>query len=564
MPTSSYGALAMSSSPQWEHRTASRAVHIAVHAQGVAFVDEEGMLRTLDDEGSVSSEVRLPRASAGAARLGDAWLVSMPKEPQLPLVRPGKAKPSPFAEGEHPVVAVAVSADAVAVARSSSVELWSHAGKSKWRTPGGGPWVGVALAGTTLAALDEEGSLAFFSVQNGEMKGSLRLASTEPASTWCLTRVDPSRIALALGSWVVVIDAATHKVVRRVNVRANVIRLVADPGGIVAGFEDGWVQVVDLEKGEPVGALAAHDGSLESIALSRDKLYSCSGREVRAWDRSQLGVTQRSRSPITAIASRGSIVAVGDQSGRLRVNEGAREAASVALGQPITAVYVGADDTIVASTSSVLVRFAKPWKTPHAVALRSPATAFAADATYAFVGNDAGSVDVYDVGAGEHVTSYELSDNPISALVRVGGHLVVGTGLDGRVLVVDVAEGNVVHEVDAHDDAFGVTCLSTDARGRIVASGSDDGSIALLDPAKGRVLARLRVRETPASIAFEGTGRRLGCTFQDGTAALVTIAPKTSVEDIGLKGASLVAWGGEAVFGLSDGRIERAPTKATN
>ena len=91
----------------------------------------------------------------------------------------------------------------------------------------------------------------------------------------------------------------------------------------------------------------------------------------------------------------------------------------------------------------------------------------------------------------------------------------------------------------------------------IVASGGDDGSIALLDPAKGRVLARLRVNETPVSLAFEPAGRRLACVFADGTAALLTLAKSASVTDLGLRGATHVAWGDEPIVGFRDGRVER-------
>ena len=109
-----------------------------------------------------------------------------------------------------------------------------------------------------------------------------------------------------------------------------------------------------------------------------------------------------------------------------------------------------------------------------------------------------------------------------------------------------------------HDEAFAVTCLAYDPRGRIVASGADDGSIALIDPTKGKVLARLRVRETPVSLAFDGDGRRIACVFADGTAGLVKLGPRgATVEDIAVTGAAHVAWGDDAVFGFADGRVER-------
>jgi hypothetical protein len=79
----------------------------------------------------------------------------------------------------------------------------------------------------------------------------------------------------------------------------------------------------------------------------------------------------------------------------------------------------------------------------------------------------------------------------------------------------------------------------------------------LLDPAKGRVLARIRVKETPMKLAFEPTGRRLAAAFADGTAAVVTFTQKgATVADLGLRGASHVAWGDSLIIGFKDGRIE--------
>ncbi|HVH42898.1 MAG TPA: hypothetical protein VM925_11165, partial [Labilithrix sp.] len=197
---------------------------------------------------------------------------------------------------------------------------------------------------------------------------------------------------------------------------------------------------------------------------------------------------------------------------------------------------------------------------PRPIALKTPPTAFASDDAYAFVGTQAGAVDVYDLAMARQVTTYALSsDDRITALLRLAGAtLVVGTGaLDGRVLVVDVVEAKVVHRVSPHDEAFGITCLASEARGRLVASGSDDGSIALLDPIKGRVLAKLRGNETPTSLAFEPSGRRLACVFADGTAAIATFAQKAAtMADLGLRGVTQVAWGDGLVFGFKDGHVE--------
>jgi WD40 repeat protein len=215
----------------------------------------------------------------------------------------------------------------------------------------------------------------------------------------------------------------------------------------------------------------------------------------------------------------------------------------------------------------VLLRAPKPWGLPKPLALRSTASAFAADDLYAFAGTLNGSVDVYDLESGRPVTTYALSqDDRITALARLPGALLaVGTGaLDGRVMFVDVAEAKIVHRLEPHQEAFGVTSLACDARGRIVASGGDDGIVALLDPAKGRVLARLRMPETPIALAFEQSGRRLACAFADGAAAIITLAATgAAVDDVSVKNVAKVAWGAQApVFGLNDGAVSRGSASA--
>lgn len=544
----------MASSARWEQPLRG-VVGLFAFAGGVGVLRDAGALVLVDDAGAAAPEQPVAPNAHAVAKLGEAWWVA---NGDAALVRVGKGKPARFADEEGVVAAIAVNEEAVAVAREGRVELWSHAGKRKWSVPCASACA-LAFAGIHLAALGEDGGLTFMTLAKGEVKGTVRLASTDPISDWRLARVDANHVALALGEWLVLVNAAEHKVVRRVRGAAKITAVAADADWIVAGLEDGRVQVVQVATGEPRLELAAHPKAVRAVALTKTALYTAgAGGGVKAWDRTGFEAGARARAPVTAIASRGNLVAAGDRAGKVRVLEDGREVATLPLGTAITAVHVTHEHAVVAVTAQIVVRAEKPWRTPKPIALRAPATAFASDDTYAFVAHERGGVDVYDLGKGELVTAYALSDAPITALCRLPGSLlVVGTAsTDGRVFVVDVAEAKVLHRIEAHDDAFGVTCLSTDARGRIVASGSDDGSVVLIDPAKGRILARLRVRETPAAIAFEGTGRRFGCTFADGTAAVVTLGKQALVEDLGLRGASQVAWGTTPVFGLADGRVE--------
>jgi hypothetical protein len=542
------------------------AISLSLRGDAAFAIEEGGALGSYDAEGKRTSEIALPRGAAQALPFGDAWLVRVPGAMHLAPsnAKPVKGKLAVFADGTSLVTAFAVAVDGIAVARESSLELWTHAGKLRWTVPGA--WVATAIAPGHVVALAEDGSLAFTLMRDGATVGTIHLASTEPATEWRLAVIGPAgglpaRVVLALGDWLVWIDVATQKTIRRVRVRDKVTALAADAEWVVCATDTGWIQAFSSDSGEPGAAFDTEQGRLSALALGKKTVFTGGlNPAVRAFPRVQLDVAKQTSSPVTALSARSDLVAVGDSAGIVRVLRGGAEVSARPLGEALTAVYLAKEDLLVAATPRVILRLPRPWDAPLPLALRTPASAFAADEGYAFAGTDTGSVEVYDLATAAHVTSYALSDGDVTALARLPGkYLVVGTGaLDGRVFVVDVTEPKVVHRLEPHDEAFAVTCLAYDPRGRIVASGADDGSIALIDPAKGKILARLRVRETPVSMAFDGVGRRLACVFADGTAGLVKLGPHgATLEDIGLTGAARVAWGDDAVFGFLDGRVER-------
>jgi hypothetical protein len=535
----------------------------------VAAVEASGVLGLYDVEGKRTSEVALPASALAAMPFAEAWLVRVRGGMHLAPsnAKPVRGKPAVFADGASEVAAFAVAVDGVAVARGASLELWTHAGKLRWSVPGA--WVATAIVPGHVIALGEDGVLAFNAMRDGATVGTMHLASTEPASGWRLASIDAARVVLALGDWLVWIDVATRKTIRRVRARDRVTALGADAQWVVCATDGGFIEAFAADSGEPGHAFPSEQGEVTALALGKKALFTGGQRpSVRAWPRASLALKKSAAAPVTALASRGDLVAVGDGAGVLRVLRAGVEVSARPLGDPLTSVHLARGDLLVAATARVVMTAPMPWDAPRPLALRSPATAFAADEDYAFAGTDSGAVDVYDLSDATHVTTYALSDGDVTAIARLPGkYLVIGTGaLDGRVFIVDVAEAKVVHRLEPHDEAFGVTCLAYDPRGRIVASGADDGSIALLDPAKGKVLARLRVRETPISLAFDGAGRSLACVFADGTAGLVRLGPRgATLEDVALSNpprAARVAWGDAIVFGFTDGRVERLPGAA--
>ena len=545
---------------------------LASSAGGAAAI-RDGALDFYDLKGARVGEVALDKKADSVARFGDEWLVRTEKQKHLARVTGAdvNAKPATFAAGKAAIAAFSVGRDdTVAVARGDAMELWSRDDEKRWSAKGG-PFLQACIARDHVVALSEEGALVFFAREKGDALGALRLASTDPATEWRLAHVDGQIVVLALGEWLVWIDATTRKTVRRVRAKSKAQAVAADATHVVVAVEDGHVQCFAATTGEPRASFNVDANGVGALALAAEALFTLgSADEVRACDRTTLDVAVRAAAPIASLAVRGSTIAAGDKSGRVRVfsaeggdlrDVGALSVGESAPGEPgAVGVFIGKNDTVIATGARVVMRAAPPWNMPRPTALRGPPTAFAADDGYAFAGSSTGAVEVYDLTHGRHVTTYALSsDDRITALAKLpGATLVVGTGaLDGRVLIVDVAESKVVHRVEPHDEAFGVTCLATDARGRIVASGSDDGTIALLDPAKGRVLAKIRVKETPMKLAFEPNGRRLAAVFADGTAAVLTFTQKgATVADLGLRGASHVGWGDSLVIGFKDGRVE--------
>ena len=461
----------------------------------------------------------------------------------------GKGAVSAFATGP---------AGDTAIARGAAIELWSSDGKKVW-SKNGGPFLALTQASEHIVGIAEDGALVIAAYADGNALGAIRLASTEPPESWRLATVNGSIVVLALGEWLVWIDARAKKTVRRVRAADKVVALAADRDLVVCALEGGRVQSFRAENGEPRSTFVAHPEGVTRLALGANELFTKNDKGiVRAWERKALDTAAQAVSPVTAVASRGDLVALGDRAGRVRI-AASTQTAAIALGEPALFMHIAKDDVIVAASARVLMRAARPWTSPRPIVLKAPPTAFAADDAYSFVGTQTGGVDVYD-GA-RAITTYALSsEDRITALVRLSGKLLVaGTGaLDGRVLVVDVAEAKVLHRLSPHEEAFGVTCLAADPRGRIVASASDDGTIALIDPTKGRVLARLRVTETPVSLAFEPSGRRLACAFADGTSAIVTLTAKgATLADTGFRGVAHVVWTKAPSFIDKEGTIRR-------
>jgi outer membrane protein assembly factor BamB len=555
--------------PRWEISTDSSILALAPRTDGgAATLDEHGRALLVDVSSQTTASLVLTTStkpdSATPTALQEigarGWLVSVAEAKHL--VRVSGSERSVVAKGDSVVAGFRVSGDQVAVAREESVDYWNLTGQLRWQHEGG-PFLAVTVVGKTVVALKADGEIEFLAVMTGSVTGRMKLEVPEAASTWHLAAVEGSRFALGLGDFLVIVDAAKEKVFRRTRMRTKITSLAANERRVLVGLDDGWIQVVDPLTGDARGALETHRTAVRAVGFGKGVvLTTAHGEPLRVWDEAQLSGAPVASSPVSSLSARGALVAVGTKAGRARILKGVEEVGSTRLGGPASFVHVAEDESVLAVSASLVVRLEKPWKTPKPLVLETTCTAFAADDAYVFSGNDQGTVDVFDLDTCKKLTSYELSDGTISALARPRGvHLVVGTdALDGRVFVVDVAEAAVVHRIEAHQDAFGVTCLAAEPRGRLVASGSDDGTVALIDLAKGRVLARLTVAEAPVSLTFDATGKRLFVASSDGAVTAFALDQKGKASTVEVPKTTCVAWSNGLVCGLFDGRVEHVKT----
>jgi hypothetical protein len=549
---------------QWQLQTVGTA--IAVRKDGTAAIatdKSELVLLSRDGKGHDTVTLKGPTVAGTALRVcdlrGEAWLVL--RAGLTELVRVQGREQSAFGKGDDEVRDACTQGDFVAIARAESVELWTAAGQRRWRHEGDS-FIGVTMVQKAVVGLREDGTCVFLSMMSGSASGDLKLEVPEHASTWKLATLEGSRFAMTLGEWLVIVDVAKEKVFRRTRLRSKAGAIATNERRIVVGLADGWVQAVEALTGEIRASASVHESAVRALAITGEGALSLATDDIRGWQLAALSGSPVAAAPITALASQAATIAVGDRAGKLRIQRGVEELASLRLEGAVAFVHIGADQTVLAASPSLLVRLASPWKVPKPLVLENACSAFCADEGYAFCGTNEGQVDVYDFSIHARLTRYELTEGPISALHRPrGGMLAVGTdALDGRIFLVDLVKSEVAHRIEAHQEAFGVTALASEPRGRVIASGSDDGTIALIDVSKGKVLGRVRVPETPVSLAFDPSGKRIAAALADGSVVLIALDQKGAVTKLETPKAARVAWGDALVVGLEEGRIELVRT----
>lgn len=147
--------------------------------------------------------------------------------------------------------------------------------------------------------------------------------------------------------------------------------------------------------------------------------------------------------------------------------------------------------------------------------------AFAGDSATLLVVDSAGSVHRWNLSSGTLVETVAVDMGEaavISALPPAGSELLILGGDDNRVRVVDAA-GTIVRTLAGHETP--VTALALAAEGSLLASGANDRTIRLWDPAGGEGVGVLVGHEAGiADITFSPDGALLASASLDNTIRL--------------------------------------------
>jgi WD40 repeat protein len=316
----------------------------------------------------------------------------------------------------------------------------SHAGAGQ----GGAVWdLALSADGTLLASGGAEGAVRLWEASTGRPLATLQ---GRTGAVW--------GVALSADGALLASGGAEGAV------RLWSLTDVTERGGVLGTQEAG--------AGRPLANLPGHRGVVRSVALSMDGRLVVSGGEdgiVRLWSLAGTGAHDN-RLGTQQLASGPPLAELRGHAGVVR---------SVALSRDGRRVVSGGDDTTVrlwdSSTGRALA-------TVHGHTGVVWSVALSADGQLVASGGEDGTVRLWDTTSGRALaTLHEHTDGIWSVALSSDGRLLASGGGDGILRVWDSLSRRPVATLEGHAGAVGSLALSAD--GYLLASGGEDATVRL-------------------------------------------------------------------------------------
>ena len=330
----------------------------------------------------------------------------------------------------------------------------------------------------------------------------------------------------------------------------------SEPATPPAGARGRETAAAKAERRANLGNLIGHGGPVKAVRVSADGRAALTGSfdyAAMLWDISDMAPRTIVRLPhdgaVNAVAFLNPaagvrLVATGADDGSVtlfRLEQGVAHEVRRFRGHEAKVVALAVAPDLSRIVSAGWDRTARIWPTadvsapgPILMGHQGPvnAVAFSGDGGRVYTGATDGAIRVFDAVTGEHQRAIYKHGFGINVIERLAGsgreRLLVGT-LNGAVLVLDGASGEVLQELQSHQGP--VLALATIAKPGLMATGGGDGAIRVWRLDDGALIEEYRNVYGPVwSLAFDGEGTRLYYAGLDDFVTLWQVAPRKPFE----------------------------------